>query len=148
MPMIGMAIVARVNMFRQIYIQRLLFLEYALPYKEYSYLGWLCRPPNDHFTQIETVRRQYMLPGSLTPLGEFQSLRCFGKSQALLDPPSFFLHWSPDGNTVSLENISVTLDAFRALPEYFIRQAEESNRRFPTRHRRHNGWKGGLRWVL
>ncbi|KAG2000827.1 hypothetical protein GB937_010791 [Aspergillus fischeri] len=108
-----------------IYIQRLLFLEYALPYKEYSYLGWHCRPSNDHFTQLETVRRRYMLPGSLTALGEFQSLRFLGKQQALLDPPSFFLHWSPDGSTVSLENVSITLDAFRALPEYFIRQAEE-----------------------
>jgi hypothetical protein len=66
-----------------------------------------------------------MLPRSLTPLGEFQSLRFFGKSQALLDPPSFFLHWSPNGSTVSLENISITLDAFHALPEYFIQQAEQ-----------------------
>jgi hypothetical protein len=109
-----------------IYIQRLLFLEYALPYREYSYLGWSCRPLDDHITQLETVRRRYMLPGSLTPLREFQNLRLFGKRQALLDPPSVFVHWSPDGNTVSLENMAITLDAFRALPEYFIREAEEN----------------------
>jgi hypothetical protein len=61
----------------------------------------------------------------MTPLGEFQNLRLFGKRQAILDPPSVFVHWSPDGDTVSLENITITIGAFRALPEYFIRQAEE-----------------------
>lgn len=62
-----------------------------------------------------------MLPGSLTPLGEFQNLRAFGKRQAVLDPPSFFHHWSSDGNVVSMEDITITIDAFRALPKYFIR---------------------------
>jgi hypothetical protein len=62
-----------------------------------------------------------MLPGSLTALGEFQSLRAFGKRQAVLDPPSFFHHWSSDGYMVSLDNISVTMSGFRALPAYFIR---------------------------
>ncbi|KAJ5293540.1 uncharacterized protein N7443_009493 [Penicillium atrosanguineum] len=108
-----------------IYIQRLLFLEYALPYREYPYLNWPSRPRTDHLTRLQNVRKQYMLPGSLTALGEFQSLRAFGKRQAALDPPSFFHHWSSDGNTVSLENVSVTLSSFRALPAYFIRQSHE-----------------------
>ncbi|KAJ5142419.1 hypothetical protein N7526_003414 [Penicillium atrosanguineum] len=108
-----------------IYIQRLLFLEYALPLREYSYLGWPCRPRSDHLTRLDKIRRQYMLPGSMTPLGEFQNLRLFGKRQALLDPPSVFVHWSPNGDTVFLENITITMEAFRALPGYFIRQAEE-----------------------
>jgi hypothetical protein len=66
-----------------------------------------------------------MPPGSLTPLGEFQDLRAFGKRQAVLDPPPFFHHWSADGNVVSLEDISITIDAFRALPGYFIQKAQE-----------------------
>jgi hypothetical protein len=108
-----------------IYIQRLLFLEYALPYREYPYLNWPSRPRTNHLTRLQNVRKQYMLPGSLTALGEFQSLRAFGKRQAALDPPSFFHHWSSDGNTVSLENVSVTLSSFRALPAYFIQQSYE-----------------------
>lgn len=44
-----------------IYIQRLVFLEYALPYREYVYLNWPCRPQIDHFSRLDGVRRRYML---------------------------------------------------------------------------------------
>ncbi|KAL4981349.1 hypothetical protein BDW68DRAFT_183589, partial [Aspergillus falconensis] len=105
-----------------IYIQRLLFLEHVLPYRAYPFLGRPSRPRTDQLTPLQAVRMQFMLPGSPTPLGELQRLRAFGKQQATLDPPAFFLHWSEDGNTVSLGNCRIRITAFRALPEYFIRE--------------------------
>lgn len=64
-----------------------------------------------------------MLPGCPTPLGEFQGLRTFGKHQATLDPPSMFLHWSLNQDSVMLENLTLSMTAFRALPGYFIQEA-------------------------
>ncbi|KAH8598381.1 hypothetical protein B0O99DRAFT_659955 [Bisporella sp. PMI_857] len=54
-----------------IYIQRLLFLEHALPLRPYPHLG---------------IPRR-----SLSPLEEFQSLRDFGRVIACTDPPFFLL---------------------------------------------------------
>lgn len=75
-----------------IYIQRLLCLKHVLPYRPYPFIQRLCRLFTDHLTPLQTLRSQSMLPGYPTLLGEFQSLRTFGKHQATLDPPSMFLH--------------------------------------------------------
>ncbi|OBT60035.1 hypothetical protein VE03_10305 [Pseudogymnoascus sp. 23342-1-I1] len=66
-----------------IYVQRLLFLEYALPLRAYPYLG-----------------ATDMITGSQSPLEEFQSLRDFGRVVARADAPAFLLRWSDDGETV------------------------------------------------
>jgi hypothetical protein len=39
-----------------IYIQRLLFLEYALPYREYPHLKWPSRPSINHLARLLNVR--------------------------------------------------------------------------------------------
>ena len=111
------------NLSALIYIQRLLFLEHVLPYRPYSVLSRPCRPLTDHLTPLQATRMQYMLPGCPTPLGEFQSLRAFGKRQAALDPPSFFLHWTAGGDMVILGDFRLTITAFRTLPEHFVREA-------------------------
>jgi hypothetical protein len=74
-----------------IYIQRLLFLEHALPLHPYPYLGI---PQRSRFQQhqcFDVIRQRYMITGSPTPLEEFQSLRDFGRVIARTDPPSFLL---------------------------------------------------------
>lgn len=106
-----------------IYIQRLLCLEHVLPYRPYPFIQRPCRPSTDHLTPLQALRSQSMLPGCSTPLGEFQSLRTFGKHQATLDPPSMFLHWSLNKDSVMLENLTLSMTAFRALPGYFISEA-------------------------
>jgi hypothetical protein len=58
-----------------IYVLRLLFLEYALPYRKYTYLEIDRRPRHKHLERLNAIRHRFMLYGCLTPLGEFQSLR-------------------------------------------------------------------------
>jgi hypothetical protein len=106
-----------------IYLQRLLFLEHALTYCSYYHIQKDARPHKGYFACLHAVRIQYMVTSSLTALGEFQRLPKFGRQQTRLDLPAFLLYWSDHGQTVSIENFSVTMDAFRDLPAYFLRQA-------------------------
>ncbi|QGA19815.1 hypothetical protein EYB26_007510 [Talaromyces marneffei] len=54
-----------------IYIQQLLFLEYALPYRDYPMIGWNRRPRRYHLDRLNPIRSRYMIAGALTPLAEF-----------------------------------------------------------------------------
>jgi hypothetical protein len=67
-----------------------------------------------------------MITGSLLPLEEFQSLRDFSRVIARIDLPSFFLHWSDNGETVSYgDDFSLTIESFRGLAKYFLIKAKE-----------------------
>jgi len=104
-----------------IYVQRLLFLEHALPFRAYPYLGIPRRPRLRQLERLDVVRRRYMTTGSQSPLEEFQSLRDFGRLIARTDPPSFLLHWSDDGETVFYgDDFSLTMQSFRGLADHFI----------------------------
>ncbi|KAH7199034.1 uncharacterized protein B0J16DRAFT_360609 [Fusarium flagelliforme] len=70
-----------------IYIQRVLFLEQALPLHGYGYFN--------------EVRTKYMVLGSQYPLAELISLRDFGRNVARTEPPAMLFHWSNDGETIS-----------------------------------------------
>jgi hypothetical protein len=109
-----------------IYIERLLFLEYALPFRAYPHLGIPRRPRRRQYERLDAIRQRYMVTGSESPLEEFQSLRDFGRVVARSDPPSFLLHWSDDGKTVFMgDDFSLTMESYRRLAEYFISRAEE-----------------------
>ncbi|KJZ68000.1 hypothetical protein HIM_12612 [Hirsutella minnesotensis 3608] len=54
-----------------IYIQRLLFLEFALPFQEYPLLGVRRRPRVEQSEQLELVRKRYMVIGSQSAFEEF-----------------------------------------------------------------------------
>ena len=57
-----------------IYVQRLLFLEYALPYRAYPHIGLEQRPRYGQLERLNAVRLKYMVEGAMHPLAEFQSL--------------------------------------------------------------------------
>jgi hypothetical protein len=72
-----------------IYIQRLLFLEYALPYEAYPRIGLERRPRYGQLERLNAVRLKFMVEGAMYPLAEFQSLRDFGRVIGRTDTPSF-----------------------------------------------------------
>lgn len=74
-----------------IYVQRLLLLEMALPYRAYRYVGLSRRSRHDQLKQLNRVRLQCMVFGCMTPLGEFLSLRSLGRKLARSDTPSFLV---------------------------------------------------------
>lgn len=109
-----------------IYLQRLLLLERALPLYPYLTLGIQQRPHTQQLEQLNDIRGKYMVMGSQTPLAELLSLRDSGRAIARTEPPSFLLSWSDNGESVSIgDTFSLTMEAFRQLPDYFITRAEE-----------------------
>jgi hypothetical protein len=107
-----------------IYVQRILFLEQALPLRGYQLIGIPQRQEARAFECLDEVRAKYMVLGSQYPLAELISLRDFGRNVARNEPPSMLFHWSNDGETVSHATVQVTMSDFRKLPDYFITQAE------------------------
>jgi hypothetical protein len=62
------------------WVGRLLLLEYALPTQRYSTLDWPSREYyRDHQWRLESVRRDFMLEGCLTRLGNMVGLMAYGK---------------------------------------------------------------------
>ncbi|KAH7247485.1 uncharacterized protein BKA55DRAFT_691571 [Fusarium redolens] len=107
-----------------IYIQRIFFLEQALPLRGYRFIGISQRPEARQFECFDEVRTKYMVLDSQYPLAELVSLRDFGRNVARNEPPSMLFHWSNDNETVSHATVQVTMNDFRKLPDYFITQAE------------------------
>jgi hypothetical protein len=110
---------------RLIYIQRLLFLEYALPFEAYPRIGVERRPRYGQLERLNAVRLKYMVEGSMYPLAELQSLRDFGRVIGRTDAPSFLFRWSDDGQTISHGTKHVTMDSFRRFSKVFVDEAED-----------------------
>ncbi|RFN46146.1 hypothetical protein FIE12Z_9605 [Fusarium flagelliforme] len=108
-----------------IYMQRLLLLERALPLRPYNTIGIPQRPHTQQLERLNEIRAEHMVLGSQSPLAELVSLRNFGRTIARTEPPSILFYWSDDGETVSTGSLQLTMDKFRALPEYFTSRAEE-----------------------
>ncbi|EXM13918.1 hypothetical protein FOTG_17654 [Fusarium oxysporum f. sp. vasinfectum 25433] len=108
-----------------IYIQRLIFLEYALPLRDYPTLGITRRPRTRQLERLEVTRKAYMVSGAQSAFEEMMSLRNYGRVMAQSDPPTFLLRWSDDARTVFYgDTLQVTMSDFRRLPRYFIDEAE------------------------
>lgn len=66
-----------------------------------------------------------MVIGAESPFDELRALRSYGKVVARGDPPSFFLRWSDDAQTVSHgDTFSITMTQFRGLANHFISSVE------------------------
>ncbi|CAM1507683.1 Fc.00g073240.m01.CDS01 [Cosmosporella sp. VM-42] len=107
-----------------IYIQRLLFLERALPLRPYPTLGIERRPRLKQLDRLRKIRQRYMVIGSPSAFEEFLSLRSYGRVMAQTETPATLLYWSDDRQTVSWgEEPQLSMSQFRQLPEHLIREA-------------------------
>ncbi|KAH8650435.1 hypothetical protein BGZ61DRAFT_545804 [Ilyonectria robusta] len=108
-----------------IYIQRLLFLEMAIPLRAYPFLGISRRPRTEQLERLELIRKRYMVVGSQSAFEEMISLRNYGRVIARSDTPAFLLRWSDNGQTVSYgDSFRVSMTEFRLLGNYITQQAE------------------------
>ncbi|KAH7471776.1 hypothetical protein FOMA001_g13799 [Fusarium oxysporum f. sp. matthiolae] len=113
------------NLAALIYIQRLLFLEYALPARGYATLGITRRPRTGQVPLLQKTRLEYLVLGSQSPFEELFSLLAYGRAIAGSETPAFLLRWSDDSQTVSYKDeISVNLEQFRRLPMTLLERAE------------------------
>jgi hypothetical protein len=106
-----------------IYIQRLLFLERALPLRPYDFLRIERRPRFKQLGRLKKVHRRYMVMGSQSSFEEFVSLRAYGCVAARNHMPSLLLYWSDDGQKVGWgQGVEVSMGQFRSLTEYLIKE--------------------------
>jgi hypothetical protein len=113
------------NLAALIYIQRLLFLEYALPAQGYPRLGIARRPRTGQIARLQNVRQEYLVLGSQSPFEELFSLLAFGRAISGSETPAFLLKWSDDGQTLSYrDDIEVHMEQFRRLPKVLLARAE------------------------
>ncbi|KNB16555.1 hypothetical protein FOXG_21706 [Fusarium oxysporum f. sp. lycopersici 4287] len=113
------------NLAALIYIQRLLFLEYALPARGYATLGITRRPRTGQVPLLQKTRLEYLVLGSQSPFEELFSLLAYGRAIAGSETPAFLLRWSDDSQTVSYKDeISVNMEQFRRLPMTLLERAE------------------------
>jgi hypothetical protein len=105
-----------------IYLLRMIFLEWALPYRAYPYIGRTSRPEKGHLVLLNTIRHRYTCYGCLSPLIEFIALRAYGRKMAHTDGPAFRVFWSEDGETFFYEGGSLRMDQFRDLGHDLVRQ--------------------------
>ncbi|KAK1613528.1 hypothetical protein BDP81DRAFT_336820, partial [Colletotrichum phormii] len=90
-------------------------LDMLLPQTSHDYVGYPARPRHGQLSILNRVRRETMCLASQAPLGEFLSLRAYGRTVSLADGPSFRFHWSDDGQIISWDDGRLSLQQFRSL---------------------------------
>lgn len=99
-----------------IWVGRLLFLEYSLPF--YSYETLMCPWPARHTypsqpNRLEAIRKKYMVRECYSPLRELIELKALGKSIVRREGPRGTLTWAPDGRSFTLgKNKTIRLSEF------------------------------------
>ena len=112
-----------------IYSIRLCLLESCLPRFEHSLPHWPARPRTRQLEQLERVRTRFMCLSCQAPLGEFVSLRSYGRVVARSEGPRFRVSWSDDSQTISWDGGHFTMDQFRRLGSEAVRSATDSANR-------------------
>ncbi|KAK1658533.1 hypothetical protein BDP55DRAFT_637759 [Colletotrichum godetiae] len=108
------------------YIQRLLFLDYALPKRGYAEMGKPERSRQGSLARLRDVRHRFTVLGAESPFEEMFSLLCFGRKIAANSTPPIVLHWSDDEQTMTASGAcSVTMDNFRSLPKDLVAKADQ-----------------------
>ncbi|KAF4492952.1 ATP-dependent DNA helicase tlh1 [Colletotrichum fructicola Nara gc5] len=103
-----------------IYCARLVVVEVLLPWTSHDYVSYPARPRSGQLDILNRVRRETMCLGSQAPIGEFLSLRAYGRVLATADGPSFRFDWSDDGQTISWDDGRLSLQQFRSLAHKMV----------------------------
>jgi Orsellinic acid/F9775 biosynthesis cluster protein D len=108
------------------WVGRLLLLEYALPAERYSMLGWPSREYyNDHQWRLESLRREFMLEGCLTPLGNMVGLMAYGKYITKQLGRLGVVTWDADGEGLQIKDTRVTMVGFKSYVQDIISEAQD-----------------------
>ncbi|KAK6218095.1 hypothetical protein QIS74_02559 [Colletotrichum tabaci] len=109
------------NLSAFIYCARLVVIEVLLPRTSHDYVGYPARPRHGQLDVLNRVRRETMCLASQAPLGEFLSLRAYGRTVSPADGPNFRFNWSDDGQTISWDDGRLSLQQFRSLAHDMVR---------------------------
>lgn len=97
-----------------IWISRLLVLEWALPRQAYVTLQRPSRESyDDPLTELNTLRRRYLVKNTLTVIGELLMLRNIGKGAQRRDSARVHLYWSKDLQELRIHQETLRINDFR-----------------------------------
>jgi hypothetical protein len=74
-----------------VYVQRLLFLEYVIPAREYPLFGISPRPRVGQVARLQKIHQKYIVLGSQSPFEEMFSLMAYSREVSSLDTLVFLL---------------------------------------------------------
>jgi hypothetical protein len=104
-----------------VYYARLFILESTLPRFAHPYVGWKARPRHGQLALLNKVRVEKMCLGAQAPIGEFISLRSYGRSLSRSDGPSFRVHWGRDGQEIAWDEHRLSMSQFKDLSRSTLR---------------------------
>jgi hypothetical protein len=88
-----------------IWIGRLLMLEYALPARAWSSLGWPAKASyKDQGARFKDVRDRYLCRGGFHPMGRMIEMLHYGRGIARKEGSRGMISWSPNKETLQLYN--------------------------------------------
>ncbi|KAH7196219.1 hypothetical protein BKA60DRAFT_660557 [Fusarium oxysporum] len=97
-----------------LYIQRILFLDMALPLREYPTLELSQRPRTKQLERLEVSAFEEMI-----------SFRSYGRVMARSESPAFLLRWSEDGQTMHCGDLlHISMAELRLLSKHIIQQTD------------------------
>jgi len=108
------------------WIGRVILLEYALPVRPYATLNWPARREYpDYQWRLESLRRDYIIDGCLTPFGNMLRLMAYGKVVAKQMGRSGVVNWDADGEGLQIKDTRITLVGFRSFVHGIILEAKD-----------------------
>ena len=108
-----------------IYCIRLLVLERTLPRFPHTGDDWPQRPRHSQVLELNQLRQETLCYGVQAPVGEFLSLRAYGRSLANSEGAVFKFFWSDDGRRVTWSGMQSTVDDFQRLGENVLDAATQ-----------------------
>jgi hypothetical protein len=109
-----------------IWMVRLLIMEYALPSREYSTLGWPSHLNyEDKATRLKELHRVYLTQGSCHPINRLLRVLAFGKETVKALGRPCLMMWDPDYQGFKIKEIYLRLDTLKEFVQDGIKSTEE-----------------------
>ena len=112
-----------------IWVGRLVLLEYALPLRPYNHLPvrW---PGRQEYSDLGSrlcgqIRPKYLQRGSLSPIGYLIERLQHGRAIAKREGPRTNISWSADGQTLSIDQSTITIPQFRLVVHNAVTRAQQ-----------------------
>ena len=110
-----------------IWVCRLLVLEYALPTRAYTTLGW---PAGDTYLnkaeRIRWLHRNHLTMGCFSPMARLIRVLAYGKQRAKAVGRPGVMDWDPDGQGFRIKEIRLRLNAFQQFVSDGIKLTEKT----------------------
>ena len=108
-----------------IWMMRLLMMEYALPSREYTSLGWPSHEAYERSVErLKSFCRKHLVQGSFSPMSHLISVLMYGRQIIKRVGRLSLMFWDTDYRGIRVKDIYLRLDAFKQFVRDGIKSAE------------------------